>query len=189
MKEKRTELFSAFQIRRWPALAPLLQLPIFLLVIETIRRMCGQNAGLLGWLASLSGAASGQGPSVPIETSMASEGGLWFPDLLVPDPSLILPATLSMIIFFNASEFGRTSARAGVAPSRAFIIGSRALKLVALAAFPLTLSIPSGILVYWISSALSASLMHLLLRVMMPLPASPTPCRPLIKPYMRDPTS
>lgn len=189
MKEKRTELFQTFGVTRWSAFAPLLQLPVFLLVVETIRRMCGQKSGLLGFIAEKIGANSGHTASIPVEGSMAAEGGLWFPDLLVPDPMLILPATLSALLYANASEFSSISERTGITPSKGQVRWSRALKVLALAMFPFTLNIPSGLLIYWVSSALFGTATNLLLRAAMPLPTSPAPCTPLIKPYMKDITS
>ena len=186
IKEKWLELSKTFRISRLSAFSSLMQLPVFLLLIETIRRMCGGGSGLLSWVAEKISAVGKQTVSVPIETSMALEGGLWFPDLLSPDPMLILPAVLSSVLFLNVSEYGRLAETASSELSRRQVIFNRALKLVALVLFPLTLKLPAGMLIYWISSALSATLMNLLLRFAMPLQKSLAPCKPLVKPYMKD---
>ena len=185
-KEKRLELYQTFGIRRWLAFTPLLQLPVFLLTIETIRRMCDGRGGLLSFIAEKLGDSSEDTVSIPLETAMATEGGLWFPDLLVPDPLLILPATLSLLLYANVSDYGNFLKRSNVTPSRFQVGLSRAMKLVALAMFPITLKLPAGMLIYWVSSAAYALLTKALLSLAMPLPSVPDPCKPPIPPYKKD---
>ncbi|MCJ1440093.1 MAG: hypothetical protein MMC23_000575, partial [Stictis urceolatum] len=48
MRSKRKELYKHFGLKLWPAYHGLFQLPVWLLCIETIRKMCGMPEGLLG---------------------------------------------------------------------------------------------------------------------------------------------
>ena len=185
-KDKRLELYQTFGIRRWLAFTPLLQLPVFLLTIETVRRMCDGRGGLLSFIAEKLGDSSEDTASVPLETTLATEGGLWFPDLLVPDPQFILPATLSVLLYVNVSDYGNFVKRSNVTPSRLQVGLSRSFKIVALAMFPLTLKLPAGMLIYWVSSAAYALLTKALLSLTMPLPSVPDPCKPPVPPYKKD---
>ncbi|KAL9027428.1 MAG: hypothetical protein Q9196_004047 [Gyalolechia fulgens] len=94
-----------------------------------------------------------EAPAVPIEPSLATEGALWFPDLLVPDPHLILPFILSATMFANISYQERTAKKTGLTPGAFQRRLGNAFKIVVLAVGPLTLAVPSAIHVYWISSS------------------------------------
>ena len=183
--EKHAQLRKTFGVYRSAAFAPLLHLPIFLLAIETIRRMGGAQSGLLGLIAEkLFGEE--QTSAVPVQASLASEGALWFPDLLVPDPHLILPLVLSGVLFANVSYQGRSIGNVGLQQTKRALIVRRALKVLCLAIFPAMLNVPAAILVYWISSAVSAVTTNLAISVLMPLRPSPTPCKPGTKSYLVD---
>jgi inner membrane protein COX18 len=178
MRAKRKEIYARLKIRTAPAYAPLLQLPVFLVAIEAIRKMCGTREGLLGLatksMASGEESAPASDPSalssIPIEPSLAAEGALWFPDLLVPDPQLILPFTLSAALFLNVRLSQAQLASEGIEPTKWSTRLSRAMQLVALAVGPMTLSVPSAMLVYWVSSSASAMLIHVALWKAMPHP-------------------
>lgn len=84
------------------------------------------------------------------EPSFASEGALWFPDLLLPDPTLCL----SLILF--VSLYANVTYHAHVAPAQTKW-GHRYYKILRILAFasgPLTIPMPTAILVYWISTSL-----------------------------------
>ena len=151
---------------------PLAQLPIWLTAIEAVRAMCGTRAGLLGMILRSENAATAGVPTAP---SLATEGILWFPDLLVPDPQLVLPFLLSGAVFLNL-----THARSGVGNQSVWQKRlHRSLMIVALALGPLTLQVPSAMLVYWISSSLLALLQAMILDRAMPMPPAIKPCDPM----------
>lgn len=185
LREKQAELRKKFGIYRSAAFAPLLQLPIFLLAIETIRRMSGVESGLLGWAAQVFTGQEEVSNSLA-QPSLASEGALWFPNLLVPDPHLILPLALSALLFANVSYQETITKRMGIRESRRGLIINRTLKILSLAIFPATLNLPAAIHIYWISSAVSATVTNGALEVLMPVRSSPNPCEPGIKSYLRD---
>ena len=189
LKEKRLELFKKFGISSTARFTPLLQLPAFIVLADTIRRMCGTSSGFLGFLAEKFGGSGTQTTVIHVEDSMATEGGLWFPNLLIPDPMLILPAALSVLLFYNASRFSTAVQRAGMVEPMAQVVLSRSTKAIAIAMFPIALNLPSGLLLYWISSTLSATMLNWTMRILMPMPHSPVPCKPPVKSYMKDVTT
>lgn len=173
---------------------PFLQLPVFLIVIETVRKMAGREEGLAGMLwgriAGLfsSGKEAGQEGligvgeevikrTVQLEPSLATEGALWFPDLLVADPQMILPFMLSGAIMLNV--FGKIPSAGAPVVEKAW---QKRLKRIfgtmALAVGPLTMNVPSAMLVYWISSSLFAYLQAIALELWRPLKKPAGPCEP-----------
>ncbi|KFY39567.1 hypothetical protein V495_05877 [Pseudogymnoascus sp. VKM F-4514 (FW-929)] len=197
---KTMEIYKAFSCQRYKLfIAPALQLPFFLIIIESIRRLAGAGQGLLRLLfssvPSVTGTADGAAETasgatantdtaatlIPAsEPSMATEGPLWFVDLTAADPLLILPFALSatmMLHLVPSHYFSRTAAPVGT-PSAFQRRLRNALKLLALAAGPLTLALPAGILYYWISTMLVSFAQGQLLDKFMPLKNPVMPCAP-----------
>ena len=191
MKTKQRELYKRWGCQTWRSLPAFGQLPVFLAVIGALRCMCGQSGGLFGLLSRreplpddaprdevLVRLKETSGSPVGLEESLAHEGGLWFPDLLAPDPGLVLPFVLSGVIFGNV-WLGTRRDSIGAPPSAFYRRLSNGLKLSALLIGPLTLQAPSAVLVYWISSSAFAAGQNVLLDRFMPLkPAVPLPKRP-----------
>jgi membrane protein insertase Oxa1/YidC/SpoIIIJ len=71
---------------------------------------------------------------------------LWLQNLAVSDPSFILPIMLSATHLVNVSAFNPLSSRAS----------KRLGYFISLAMIPISAYIPSGILLYWITSAFHA---------------------------------
>lgn len=196
IRSKRRELYKRHGCGRWRNYLSLLQIPVFLSVMEALRKMCGSNQGILGMLmgedkavgeaveAGVQGAdtaiaVAGEevlttAMGIPLETSLATEGALWFPNLLLADPHLVLPFVLSGTILLNILG-GRTPYAAMGTWQRRI---TRSLSLVALCIGPLMLNVPSALLIYWISSSGTAYLQHVLLDKFMPIPKPVLPCVP-----------
>lgn len=185
VREKSRELYKRWGCQRWKLYLPVAQAPVFLVAIETIRRMCGTQEGLLGLAlkqfrsgggvvvdtprdAALGSLKEMDGHVVGLEESFAQEGGLWFQNLLEPDPLLLLPFILSGTLLASISvKTWRRSGRASQSVlQRRF---TNALKIVAILIVPATLQVPSAMLVYWISSAAFAFAQSVLLDRIMPL--------------------
>ncbi|OCL13879.1 hypothetical protein AOQ84DRAFT_429176 [Glonium stellatum] len=164
-------------------LLPVLQFPIWLVMAETIRRMLGIEYGLLGLVVksfttapkdAIATAESG-GAAAPIidgpflEPSLATEGMLWFPNLMIPDPTLALPFILSTVMLGNIFINSKEGKVVGKFQTRL----RRILICVALAIGPLTFQLPAGLLLYWISSTSSAMLMNAILDTFWPLKVPP----------------
>lgn len=163
----------------------MIQLPIWLTAIETIRKMCGTRTGLLGIIAaSLSSGTDTTGLEdgasiigVQTEASFATEGALWFQDLLLPDPQMILPFMLSGAILLNLTNAAPAGKKLSTFQRRL----TNSLKIVGLAIGPLTLQVPSAMLVYWISSSMLAYTQALVLDRLMPVKP------PVVAPKPREP--
>lgn len=175
MRKKRNEIYSRWGCGTWKTYLSWMQLPVWLTAIEAVRKMCGKESGLLGLIFG----SSSEGKEIQealrasgVELTLADEGALWFPNLLAPDPMLLLPFMLSGVMFLSLSHNATKN------PS----VGQRrvmnTLKIVALAVGPLTLQVPSAMLVYWISSSSLALGQAFLLEKLIPVKPPVVPCKP-----------
>ncbi|KAJ5709981.1 hypothetical protein N7493_009573 [Penicillium malachiteum] len=102
-------LREKWNVNPWVKGASLLQIPVWISLMEGIRGMCGNTSGLVPWLLSLfrpnkeSADEAIQSLNLTIEPTLANEGALWFPDLLVGDPTGALPALLTASILLNVN--------------------------------------------------------------------------------------
>ena len=167
IKTKRGQIYKRFECGSWKNYLSILQLPVWITAVEAIRKLCGVHVGLLGMMfgrefdtPELNETARVAG----MELSLGSEGMLWFPDLLVPDPMLVLPFMLSGVVYMSLAN---STAKNPTKGQRRLM---NALKIVALAMGPLTLQMPSAMLVYWISSSGFALAQARILDRLMPLP-------------------
>jgi inner membrane protein COX18 len=208
-----SDLWRKAGVKPWMPLATTLgvQFPIWLLVIETIRRMSGTSHGLLGFIAAsinslkesilgtknLTEVVSSNGAIdtvesaqlIPLEPSFASEGTLWFSNLLLPDPEIYLPFMLSALMFTSISMSSSAKPFPALKSSgkgddativsleqprkKKSSIMVNVLKLLALAIGPLTVMVPSGVLWYWVSSTAFNVLQTLVLDKIDPLEQPP----------------
>jgi inner membrane protein COX18 len=164
----------------------LAQLPVFLATMEAIRGMAGAHQGWWGMISSFGNVEAGvEGTGavltadglvktalVPVESAFATEGALWFPNLLLPDPQFVLPFLLSGAILVNI--FGHRPAQMGVWQTRL----TRNMGVVALAIGPIMLHVPSALVFYWLSSSMLAYGQSVLLERLMPIQKPVTPCQP-----------
>ena len=189
LKLKAAELKLKIGARPWKGLLPWLQLPVWLVVIETIRKMSGTHEGLLGLVTKnfktpveqdreTALEALGAPSIVPVEQSFSTEGALWFTDLVVPDPQLILPFLLSGTLFANIYYQTSYIHAKGITQTKWNRRLTNSLKLVALAVGPLTLQVPSAMLVYWISSSALATAQSVILDRSLRTAPRITPCKP-----------
>ncbi|KAL2073932.1 hypothetical protein VTL71DRAFT_11258 [Oculimacula yallundae] len=182
MRKKRGELFRRHGCGTWKNYLSLLQIPIFLSVMEALRKMCGSRQGVLGMLLGkdeVGGAETSRGVvdyllAIPLETSLATEGALWFPNLLLADPQLVLPFVLSGTILLNILGGRKSYSAMGKWQQRL----TRSMTVVALAVGPLMLNVPSALMIYWITSSTTGYLQMLLLEKFMPLPKAIAPLQP-----------
>lgn len=143
--------------------------------------MCGTEAGLLGLLVK-SFSKSGQRITpedldqvlVPIEQSFAMEGALWFPNLLLPDPISVLPFVLSGSLLANIFYHMRQAKSSNIWQRMI----NNTLITMAFAIGPLTLQVPSAMLIYWISSSSIALGHSIALNWYIPRPPQILPCKP-----------
>lgn len=190
IRSKRQEIYKRWGCQAWKtSTLPFVSLPIFLVAIESIREMCGSTQGLFGMAATGLGrwiwgsessireaTLTAQGvmnEAIRFEPSLATEGALWFPNLLVADPQLCLPFMLSGVILLNL--FGKLPGNSlSASQTQPQNLWQKRLKrsfgVFALAIGPLTLHVPSAMLVYWISSSSFGFIQSVALDFLMPLP-------------------
>ncbi|KAG0645949.1 Cytochrome c oxidase assembly [Hyphodiscus hymeniophilus] len=176
-RRKSRELYKRFKCGSWRnSLPQVIQIPVWLTAIEALREMCGKEEGLLRMAAALFRSDDSTGvpamveTGLPVEHSFATEGALWFPDLLAADPQMILPFMLSGAIIMNVMSSKGTS----VWQKRI----TRSIGLVGLALGPLMLHVPSAMLIYWICSTTSAFVQAAVLDRLMPVKPPVVPCQP-----------
>jgi inner membrane protein COX18 len=185
LRKKRSEIYERWGCGLWKNYLGLVQVPVFLVTMEALRAMAGAHQGWWGMITGswrgdvgaatettltaegLTGAAL-----IPVETSFATEGALWFPNLLLADPQLLLPFMLSGAILLNL--FGHKPVPLGKWQTRL----RRSMGIVALAVGPMMIHIPSALVLYWVSSSLLAYGQSLLLEIVMPIKKPITLCKP-----------
>jgi inner membrane protein COX18 len=169
----------------------LAQIPIFFAMAEVIRQKCAAHDGLLGMginafkgKATSTMAETGEfvarvTPSQWFEPSFATEGMLWFQDLLVPDPTGILPFMVSGLMFANIYTTKNTVENDAKWPNRV----RNTLLVVSLAVGPLCQHLPAAMMLYWASSTSSVMLWNVWLDWKYPALRGYTACkRPLLMP-------
>ncbi|KAL1959226.1 hypothetical protein VTO42DRAFT_2731 [Malbranchea cinnamomea] len=181
------EMRSRWKVYRWPGLVNLLPIFPWLAMMESLRKMVGMGDGLLGIVRS----GLGDDPPervLPLEPSMASEGALWFPDLLAHDTTFALPVMLSATLVLNVAWGWKTMSYREIATLSA-VEATSASRRKGLKYFLMALSVwmcptviaaqvPSGMLVYWISSSFIATLQQQFVSRVPPPIRIPKPCRP-----------
>ncbi|OQD69973.1 hypothetical protein PENDEC_c028G00903 [Penicillium decumbens] len=177
--ERKTHLLRKWKIHPGYKYINLLQLPIWLSLMESLRAMTGNNDGLLPSLLSWFRSGSWFGPREHVDLSLteptlATEGALWFPDLLAGDPTGVLPVLLSASIIFNVRRgWGITTSTTSLADlptlqlyqatffrGLGWFLQFLAINVGVSAMFN---GLPAALMIYWITSANVASLQAYLL--------------------------
>lgn len=162
-----------FSVTRWN----LLNIPIWLATIEALRSMVGTNYGLFGLICRSLGLSAKEGnvliPSW-VETSMTDEGVLWFPNLVIPDPtgglSIVLGLTIAGSIYKSTAAFRRPDyVYEGGPLRRVWVFGAPLLGTIVV---PLTLQFPAALVLYWITTSISAPIIKAYLDRITPKPMS-----------------
>ncbi|KAL1854253.1 hypothetical protein Plec18167_000172 [Paecilomyces lecythidis] len=191
MAKRQRSLRKRWKAARFHGQAAFLQIPIWLSLMESLRAMCGNNNGLVPWFLSLMEPESADPSShqhLQIEQSLASEGALWFPDLLAGDPTGILPLMLAATIWTNVSLGWKTPTFKELADfPRTEMVKQGVLKAIKIFIQFMAINIginsymsgmPTGLMIYWISSANIATLQTTFLNKYM---FSKAPLKPWMK--------
>ena len=125
--------------------------------------------------------------STHVDLTMATEGCLWFPDLLVADPYHILPIALSVIMVANVlpksaaglRALANMNQKAGVVmvQNKWQLRFQRVLLVVAALIGPLTMYLPAALHLYWVSSATLTLIETSVIAWLMPLPKIAPPAK------------
>ncbi|KAJ5172212.1 hypothetical protein N7492_004805 [Penicillium capsulatum] len=188
-------------------LAGILQLPVWLSLVESLRAMSGTGTAVLDWVVPfMSSSETYQQERLEhaqhlLQPTMASEGAFWFPDLLAGDPSGTLPLLLAASILVNIQSGWRALPGKEIAEmNTAQMYQSsifRALRItVQLLALNVGLSgyiyqMPASLMIYWISSSNIATLQTFLLERYMfvkpPIPPYAPKAASFNQPNAKDP--
>jgi inner membrane protein COX18 len=139
----------------------LVNIPVWLATVETLRSMVGCKYGVIGLFCRSLGLLPGESEilhPLMVKPLMSSEGALWFADLTVPDPtgclSVILGLAIARSIFQATASLRKPSFIDEGGRYRKYWV--RAVPLGGLIIVPLTLQFPAALLLYWASSTISA---------------------------------
>ncbi|KAJ6044565.1 hypothetical protein N7499_007065 [Penicillium canescens] len=173
MKKRTKELHRRWGISTTYRPVTILQLPVFLTLMESLRGMCGNNNGILLWIlsrweGSMDPAQASESLHLTIEPSLAAEGALWFPDLLAGDSTGILPVILTASILHNVTANWKKKSFQSVSdlPSlqmykETSFIGLRyfiQVMAVYVGAASFFSQMPVALMLYWITSTNTATL-------------------------------
>lgn len=161
------------------------QIPIFFTMAEVVRQMCSTQDGLLS--LSLRGLGLKDTPAAPVhgismdynpwyEPTLASEGMLWFPDLLAPDPTGVLPFVVSGLMFSNIYFSKNSSGDPNDLPRFSRNV-RRMLLGVSLLIGPLCQHLPAALMLYWAGSTSSVIVWNWWLDWRHPTPNGFNACR------------
>jgi mitochondrial inner membrane protein COX18 len=168
-------------------------LPIWIVNMDTIRRMAGVETTLL---ATLRGTGEKLDNSIVLpEPSLAVEGMLWFPDLTMADPTMILPISFGIASLANWwSATGKRDRERGQViknaesltdQKKAAIRGqlfSSVIFCLSLCAGPILIAneVPSGVCLYLTASAMTMLVQRPVMKRMMGLKEQIKMARPLL---------
>lgn len=137
--------------------------------------------------------------AIPIEPTFATEGCLWFPNLLESDPLHILPFAVSAMLVANMMPDTSAARRElfGLAPAvgdkRATLLGQtakrrafqRTMLILAFAIGPITMDMPAALHLYWMASAGFNLAVSKGMKRAMPIPQNAIrPCRGMELPLL-----
>lgn len=114
-ERSRSRIYKTFGVQTWKLFTPLISIFPFVLVSESLRRLCGAKSGWIKLLEpTQEGGAqvSSVGEAIAktgdlFDKSMVGGGCLWFPDLTIADPYIALPIICSLLL--AKSSWGRLS--------------------------------------------------------------------------------
>lgn len=178
-------------VNSWYKLVNFAQVPVWLSLMESLRGMSGNTNGLVPRLLSLiepakdSAEEASQSLHLMVEPSLANEGALWFPDLLVGDPTGALPVLLSASILLNVNMGWKSASRLEISEmpklqmyQTTFFSGLRVFIQVLAVHVGFAgwfYEMPTALMIYWITSTNIATLQTWLLEKYMfsspPIPA------------------
>ncbi|WYZ37332.1 hypothetical protein EsH8_II_000838 [Colletotrichum jinshuiense] len=180
----------------WKTWAPALGIPIWFFMSEALRRLCGARGGWLSLMtgnyretakptmdaassvseqasvalsSSVEAVSNGiQSLSSAVETGLANGGMLWFTDLTVADPTMLLPVglmgTMLWSMFPRNKEmrklvFDIGNSQAYMAPGLKWRVRlSRGLLVMSVVVPAACCNLPAGLFLYWISSMMFTQL-------------------------------
>lgn len=194
LKAQTRHLKKRWKVMPFYRIISVLQIPVWLAVMESLRGMSGNESGLVPRVLSLiemiePGNRSAESIHLTVEPTLANEGALWFPDLLAGDPTGTLTVVLALSILLNVRKGWNTIPMLEMADmprlqmfqattfrSLRVCIQIMALHLGATGFFH---PIPAALALYWISSTSIATMQTYILEKYLYL-------RPPMEPYRQQ---
>lgn len=185
MRERRRLLRKRWNVPSYYPYVNFLSIPVWIAVMDSLRQMSGISQGLIMYLtniltrlpaetvAFLAGpdlklAMPPETTSLALEASMASEGALWFQNLLAGDPTGVLPALLTLSVIMNvrtgwkAPKFEDLDKLPSGESAKQFSLKLLRLFIQVLAVYigasAYVLQMPTALMLYWITSSNVATL-------------------------------
>ncbi|TLD18849.1 mitochondrial inner membrane protein oxa1l-like [Venturia nashicola] len=189
LKILAADLFRQHGVMKKLTFLPILQLPVFLIMAETLRRMMGMQSGFLSTKDTANDGESAILSTVTpdsntlsdasnwYEPTMASEGPYFIMDLTASDPTLILPLAVSGLMLANLRYGQHRTSRQGLPRSRFSRTLHNTLMGASIMIFPATLHVPAGFLYYWACTSASSLAADIIMDKMLPLRPVVRPCR------------
>jgi mitochondrial inner membrane protein COX18 len=210
-QKSQKRVFKSFGVQQWKSFTPLVSMVPFVLVSESLRRLCGVSVrdvvvptgqGVASDAAAAVSSISTPAVDAVFDPSLAQGGLLWFTDLIVADPYCGLPILCSAVLAWGS--WGKMTKQqllllftthGDPGPHPPMLRAQRALQrlLIGMPLVPLILShLPAAIFLYWLANF---SLTHvndhilsrlvLLKRAHLESPSPPgSPGVPKILPYL-----
>ncbi|ODQ63180.1 hypothetical protein NADFUDRAFT_53453 [Nadsonia fulvescens var. elongata DSM 6958] len=165
-RKRRVQLYKRYNCQIWKSvlIQPAVQFPLWLSMSMVIRAMCG-------WVLV---------DGIPIDTSLATEGALWFGNLLKNDPHAIFPGLIGAVTMMNVELNTRNarlisgndgnSASGGAALPRVIANISRMGSIFFLV---FSLQAPMAVCLYWFSSHTYSLVQNIALNHILPIKCVP----------------
>lgn len=172
---KRDEIYKRHRIYPRLKYAPLLQLPIWLCFMDTLRCMCGLESRFPTTTETL----------VHQEPGFETGGILWFENLLADDSTLSVATGIAMLYITAGStaikDFMSDNQDQNKRPKRSYV-QERLSEFMIMYALMIPIvaiieHIPSALMLYWFSGSLFAIIQRPLMERMLKMPPVPQPAK------------
>lgn len=155
LKAKKAQLQKDMGYRgSWLNWTVLTYVPVWLLNVSALRRMCGaaeQNTDDVSLPPDTTG--------IVLESEFLTDGALWFTDLSIADPTLVLPLTAGGLLWITLKQAGRNRSKTAKPSLGATLVRNFITTAVVLAApFLIATGAPNAVVLAIIGSTLTAIL-------------------------------
>lgn len=174
VKENRNKIYKKHRIYPVLQYLPVLQLPIWLCFMDTLRCMCGYESRFLAPAEAF----------VKNEPGFGTGGILWFQDLLVFDDYLSISTGMAMLYIINGPESikkwkdrieGNTTNTKELTYGRRVLKNSLMLYAMMIPVVAYVANIPGALMLYWFSGTLFTIIQRPLIDKMIGMKPAPQP--------------
>ncbi|KAI5810425.1 60Kd inner membrane protein-domain-containing protein [Pyronema omphalodes] len=147
-KKSRNQLWARWGCQQWKLFLPLLQIPVWVAASASLRALMPGAAD--DSMVSFFGGLTNPAEVAREAAGLATEGFGWVQDLTATDPTLALP------VMFGAAVLANVRYQAYINPPQSTNAKriSNALTVMTVPMFVVSCGMPSGLVLYWASSAM-----------------------------------